>query len=394
MIPLVRPWLLVTGTLLGFGGLGYGSMLRQGGEDMVGHLLWESVSNLRQADAVYFLSRQGDQGRAEADTVLAQWGDVLASPVARQIVAATRLCVRSPACGEDVGTVSGLRDYFLAGMQAGWDELQGLRSRSLWFTAWGAALIGLTFGAALDWVWRRRDARRGAEIQQLSRRLQEAQVHEYERERFAQVGEVAGALAHDLKNPLALLRATAQVIQQRPSKDGGDLLPILAQIDAIGDTINGLMAALSEDMCAPEPTPPGELIAAVASHLDPHAEARGVHVQTAWVVEEPKVLVQRETACLALQALLGNAVDAAQRGGTVQLATARADGRSHIVIRNDAGSIPAGVADGRRIGTQKLGGSGLGVALARRLVERQGGQIDFPVDDLGAVYVTFPAATA
>ena len=131
----------------------------------------------------------------------------------------------------------------------------------------------------------------------------------------------------------------------------------------------------------PEPVPPGELVDAAVHTVEPGFEEEGVKLTAEVDPEAPRVLADREKASLALTLLLRNARAHSAAGGAVTVTAGPWEGRVRFAVTDTGDGIPA--AHRERIfepfyqvpGTQDLGGVGLGLAVARGVVQSHGGEI-------------------
>lgn len=159
------------------------------------------------------------------------------------------------------------------------------------------------------------------------------------------------------------------------------LMVAASEIARIERIIEGYgSAAHPLDVVARAPADVSELVAGLAAVLEPRATRRGVSL----VVEgSPAPLVfdlDRDRVKEALLNLVLNALDATDAGGRVTLAGALSDDGALELRVSDTGK-GMDAATLAKIGTpfftQREGGTGLGVALARRVAQQHGGELRY-----------------
>ncbi|WP_183092193.1 sensor histidine kinase [Nocardioides stalactiti] len=192
-------------------------------------------------------------------------------------------------------------------------------------------------------------------------------------------------LAHELRTPLAAILSTAEVIALSPDLDDelrADLGEIISHCRSMATTITGLLdiarastGARASARCRLE-----DVVAEVLRQVDrPEAVTLGSGGKLA-------LAMSADTAVRALVPVVANAV----RHGTHVLVDAVVDGHFvMIAIRDDGPGVPAALHEHLfEPGASGSGGSGLGLALARRVARSAGGDVvhDRRDDDGGAVF--------
>jgi two-component system sensor histidine kinase CreC len=203
------------------------------------------------------------------------------------------------------------------------------------------------------------------------------------------------ALTHELKSPLAALRASGELLQDDlPAADrqrfAAQVLDQTARLQTLVERVLGLsqleaQAGLGERQRVGLADWAEAQIERQASRL----AQKDLHV--AWS-ERAEVTVDADTALLELAFgnLLVNAIDFAPAGSSLELAVATTPTATRLTLRDRGPGVPpqALAQLGRRyFSTARPGslvkGSGLGLAIARRVAELHGGRLTFEAAEPG-----------
>jgi two-component system, NtrC family, sensor histidine kinase HydH len=233
--------------------------------------------------------------------------------------------------------------------------------------------------------------------------LAEARVRLAHAERLAAIGELSAAVAHGIRNPLAGIRLAAQLgLEAATAADPvrESFEDVLGAVDRLEAQVRGIL-----DFARPfEPRlEPLDLPALAGSVLDAAAarlEASGVTVALDVPPSLPRVLADRAHLAQAMQELLSNAVDAMPQGGRVTIDARADDGNPPLVrlgVQDEGPGVPPEVRDRifQLFMTTKSGGTGVGLAVVRKIMERHGGRVTLePSAGRGARFVLeLPAAS-
>ena len=200
-------------------------------------------------------------------------------------------------------------------------------------------------------------------------------------DRLAAVGEVASGIAHELRTPLTSIRGFVQFLQGSTDpgewKEYGDI--IIREVDGMNRIISELLT-----LVRPHPL---RLAAADLSQLAEEtlflARDGGSRGRIAFVLELarelPMVQVDPGAIKQVLLNVLVNAIQAIAGPGKVRITTARhGEGEVSIRVADDGCGIPDAVRN--RIFdpfySTKPTGTGLGMAIARRIIEDHHGRIE------------------
>lgn len=258
-----------------------------------------------------------------------------------------------------------------------------------WIRAWGrvdrdeAGKPRLMRGVATD-VTERKEAEARAsrmEIEVAQGRNELAHLS-----RVAMLGELSGALAHELNQPLAAILSNAQAAQRflaQGNPDLDEIREILGDIvDAdrrAGDIIRRLRALLRKEDSTRQPVNMNELVREVLRLTDGDRLTRGVEVAVAFTPGLPPVMGDRVQLQQVLLNLLTNAGDAME-GQTRRELTVRTtvqEGRVDVSVADWGMGIAA--EDLERIFepfiTSKAQGMGLGLSICRTIIQAHGGKL-------------------
>ena len=223
---------------------------------------------------------------------------------------------------------------------------------------------------------------RTAALQNALAELQATQHELVKREKLAILGQLAGGVGHELRNPLgvmtnALYYLDAVMRDDRPEVK--EYLGILrTQIGLSEKIIGDLLDFARVKTPQREPVAIGELVSEQLARLGP---LNGVSLESEIPKDLPPVCIDRVQMGQVVLNLLTNAMQAMDTGrGTLSL---RATLEQPDRLRLDVGDTGSGItqSDAARIFeplfTTKARGIGLGLAVSRTLVQANGGDITF-----------------
>jgi len=242
------------------------------------------------------------------------------------------------------------------------------------------AATGFLFGLVLE--ARRRDRRAAAIIAAQMEDVAATRARLAQSEKLAALGQLAAAIAHEVRNALGVIRSAAQGLNEGlPAADLDAQRAssfITAEIDRLGSVVSSLLSFARPPRLAPREVAVEALFDQALLLARPELEAKEIRVSRDTPAGTPLVRADSDLIVQVLLGLLSNAAEAVPRGGEVRLSA-----------REDASTVELGVADsgpgvpadlrGRVFEpffTTRDKGTGLGLAVARQIVEAHAGKID------------------
>lgn len=208
-------------------------------------------------------------------------------------------------------------------------------------------------------------------------------THRYVAERNARLavaGEVAAAIAHELKNHLAAALGYLDLLERFVDGRGQHLIHnVRRNLTAMRDHAQRLLASGRRTEAAPGPVSVEQVLVSALATVMPQAAARGVYLDVSLPSRELRVSGHPVRLEQVFVNVLLNAIEASRQGDQVSLAVELGDTGVEVVIRDHGPGIPPDVL--RRVGepffSTKAEGSGLGVFLCREILADYGGWLAF-----------------
>lgn len=275
------------------------------------------------------------------------------------------------------------------------DSLFGDRSLRGYQLAAGLALGGIALAFLLTAGLSRTVRRQAIERERLQTELRRS-------ERLAALGKLLAGVAHEVRNPLAGIRSTAQLWQRGVvGLDEESLGNLVHEVDRLEEIVSRLLQFSRADA---QDLVPGDLngvVAEAARLASGPAEARGVKVELELEPGLPPAEMASPALLQVFRNLTTNAVQAMDGGGTLRLTTRRDPSRRTIsasVIDTGPG-LAADTVEHlfEPFYTTRAEGTGLGLAIAREIALAHRGELHAAnrADGRGAVFtLVLPTADA
>ncbi|MDH4131239.1 MAG: ATP-binding protein [Gemmatimonadota bacterium] len=215
--------------------------------------------------------------------------------------------------------------------------------------------------------------------------LEQAQAQLIQSEKLASLGQVATGVAHGLRNPLASIRASAQLLATHPGSTAAPehLRGLIAEVDRLDRRITHLLDFARPASLRLTSEKVATLVEDVLPAFAERARSQQVAVQVTIPPALPTVRMDALRTEQALVEVISNAFDAMPSGGTLSIGAHPSNGGGQtpgvvVEVRDTGPGIPLSIQPsvGQPFFSTRPEGTGLGVATARRFVEQGGGRLE------------------
>ncbi|MDP4299630.1 sensor histidine kinase [Leptothrix discophora] len=273
----------------------------------------------------------------------------------------TYVPVVMPEAGEVVGAIE-----FYKRPRALHQALQELHA----YVVIGALVSGSFLYLALFGLIRRAD-------QTMQRQREQLLDHE----KLAVIGEMSTAVAHGIRNPLASIRSSAELIQDGPPElSQQSAADVISECDRLEHWVSELLSYARPMHAEQVPVVLLPLIEACLNDSRREFQRRGIEVENLVPASLPAVRGNALLIGQVLRSLLSNALEACESAGHIRVQAVLDESCRCVTVSvtdNGPGMSPAQLrCAGQPFFTTKPRGLGVGLALARRIVERLGGRLE------------------
>jgi signal transduction histidine kinase len=254
-----------------------------------------------------------------------------------------------------------------------------------------AATVSLVFLVVAVIVWLlvgnlRTEEEKLAESLSELQRLQAKLVAE---EKLAAVGQLSGAIAHEIRNPVSMIASSLKMAEGHAigSPARQEMFAIATEEAKRLETLtNDFLAFARTKEPSIKPVPVAESVGYIASLVKAHL----IEKELALDVECDGSLIFRMDASQMQQALLNlvtNAINATPARSRIVIGAEQRDGVSVLFIENPGDPIPEDIADRifEPFFTDGARGTGLGLSIVRNIARAHGGDVYLAINDNGKV---------
>lgn len=197
-------------------------------------------------------------------------------------------------------------------------------------------------------------------------------------ERFAALGQVTGGIAHEMRNPLNVIKTSVYYLQNARQLTPEKLTEHLRRIGKQVEVADNVIAALSSFTKLPSPNSQTfSAEACISRAIDDAALPPSIAVHVKCPPDLPPAQGDEDQIRIVLANLIHNARDAMPNGGTLLIVLSQADGHVTFQVTDTGHGIPPELLNQimEPFFTTKARGIGLGLAISRSIVERNRGKL-------------------
>jgi len=219
-------------------------------------------------------------------------------------------------------------------------------------------------------------------LEESNRRLQDTQEQLVQSERLAAVGKLAARVAHEVNNPLAIIKTTIRIMRNQSPEDSS----ANRHLEMIDEEIGRIARILREllDFSRPSPTEQAVEVNAVIQSLErllaPNLHEKQIALSVLLEPKLPQVRISADHFKQVLLNLVRNAEDAMPEGGQLVIQTARTNGDIEVRLTDTGCGIPPEhlpyLFDPFFTTKAHQGGMGLGLSVLYGIIKNAQGHIE------------------
>jgi two-component system sensor histidine kinase HydH len=199
-------------------------------------------------------------------------------------------------------------------------------------------------------------------------------------ERLSALGEMAAGISHEIRNPLGIIRSSAELLKKKVAKiDPANTLP-----DIIVEEASRLNAIITDFINFARPRNPKPSLCRVEDILEKNIAFLAAQIDTGrYVIQKnyqdplPNIMADASMLHQSFLNLFINAMQAMPEGGRIGIAVRTEGSRVLVDIDDEGRGIPKELLDKiwEPFFTTKEKGTGLGLGIVKNIVEAHGGGI-------------------
>jgi signal transduction histidine kinase len=205
------------------------------------------------------------------------------------------------------------------------------------------------------------------------------------RKQYAEMAQLAGALAHEIRNPLSTINMNLDLVaEELPENESAQSRRLHQKIEIIQrecrqleNILNAYLQFVRVGELELEPADLNEVVKRFLDFFKPQAETANVELSFHLAPGLPQIPLDASLIRQVLQNLTRNSLDAMPDGGVIEFQTRCDNGDVVLEVIDNGEGIPQETCEKifDAFYSRKTGGSGLGLSTVRKIVEAHGGRI-------------------
>ncbi|MGB9079818.1 MAG: cache domain-containing protein [Desulfuromonadaceae bacterium] len=235
---------------------------------------------------------------------------------------------------------------------------------------------------ALNRTLEQKVSERTVQLEEKSRQLLNAQKDLAQAERLAGIGLLASGVAHEINNPLAIIRGNAELLEMSPRLDDSDqseVETIIRQVGRVKRIVSNLLTFAGTTKKVVRPCDIEALLDEILDQIGHQIPLEGYSIERKGQSARGDIEGDCDQLRQVFTNLIVNGLQAMESGGTLTVSTAvdREGGCCSVTIGDSGPGIPPDVQEKlfTPFFTTKPRGTGLGLAVSYGIVKDHGGDI-------------------
>lgn len=192
------------------------------------------------------------------------------------------------------------------------------------------------------------------------------------------LGEMAAGMAHEIKNPLAAIRSSAQILAGHVTgKDAEFAGIVVSEVDRLNQVVNEFLDYARPAPLKREPVKLSAVLDSCLELLAPVIKQAGVTMERTYPEGERMVAADRNQLRQVFLNLILNAIQAIENQGSVEISVGESGHEMRVTVKDSGPGIPPDKLKKvfEPFYTTRPGGTGLGLPIAQRIVAEHGGRL-------------------
>lgn len=251
----------------------------------------------------------------------------------------------------------------------------------------------------LNWTLEEKVAERTAQLEEKNQWLLVAQQELARAERLVGIGMLASGVAHEINNPLAIIRGNAELLEMSPrlnESDQSEVDTIIQQVGRVERIVSNLLTFARTKKKSVRPFRIHVLLDDILEQIGHQISLENYRIERRYEMTADSIEGDEDQLRQVFTNLIVNGLQAMETGGTLTVATAddRQSGNCTVTIRDSGPGIAPDVQEKlfTPFFTTKAHGTGLGLAVSYGIVKDHEGEIkvDSPAGQGAAFTVLLP----